>query len=242
MDYSIGRVFSKSLPLTCGLVAWLGAAVCGTTATAAVFSVSYQSASLEFEGTIDTATDRMILTSWKAKLDQYGSKYLTVDFRGADKQAGTVDDFKLSFAAMRPADYLTVFGHVNVLSPDFDIPDQWDRTIGAGATGGDWMFVTDLQTQLIPYQNEAGLTSAEVKTLIPDCTRLVWAGNDRGQAGTPRDFGRVPVLTEGNITLDDVWEDRLPPTIAAVPEPGSALLAFLGLAAIARRRRQTSAC
>ncbi len=240
MDYLLSRLFRKTLPSTPLWAALVIAASSGSGASAAVFSISYRSASLEFAGTIDTSTDRMVLSSWKATLDQYGSKYLTVDFSGADKINGTVDDFKLSFAAMRPADYLTVFGHVNLLSPDFDIPDSWDRTIGKGATGGDWMFVTDLQTQLIPYKNEAGLTSAEIQSLVPDCTRLVWAGSDRGQPGTPLDFGRLPVLTEGTITLDDVWEDRLPPTITPVPEPATAGLFLAGLTVTQVRRRRRS--
>lgn len=202
---------------------------------AALVLVDYRSEKgVCFTGTVDTTTNTMTLETWHVAS---GSWFLGMNLVGQDGLPGSLDDPAVEFVAWSGGTAVPeVTGSLN---PTFDIPDDWDHTLGSGATGGNWFFVAKSQTPDLPWEIPAGADGE----FLPG-TRMSWGGKSNGTTWSPFGLFRVGIAfsdEDGNLYLgqDDhgAGSASVGSVAVLIPEPTASALLLLVWAGSLRRRR-----
>jgi hypothetical protein len=227
------------IALTALALGWSGAA------EAALFSVNYVSQSgLRFSGTVNSTTDQLSITRYDVEKPPGPTSH---QFFGLNESALAVVNgvSRFSFSAMRLEDYADLYAAPGQLTPNHDIPDDWDGSMGTGASGGAWIFVSNPVTSELPWEMPAGL-SIDTSTNH----RMTWGGDTNGTPWTAKDVGRVPFgypKPDGSleVSYSDHYEfmdcgalnvGSISINVQPVPEPGWVLLSVVGFMGVLRQR------
>ena len=201
-------------------------------AGATLYSVSFESdAGLSFEGVIDSKTDTFTVTSTKAPaLDATGAGFLGINLPASGP---------VRLVARTPGSssvVSTVPGSTHVL-PNFDIPDDWDGSLGRDSTGAPFVFVSEWELRAYRWDIPDGAFGA-----LDSSTHLIWGGDSEGDTWTMDGLYHFPMVyidSSGrqHLGLEDYPIDNMVVTIAA-PEPATITCGLLGLGLLVRRRRR----
>lgn len=202
-NLSHGRAGGRALVrmLAAGLVLLLSSPVQAT-----LYEVSWESiGGPEWTGIVDSTTDALTITSWSE------------------------DPAVLPYQYFELTDFATTWNAISATGAVYDVPDDWDMTIGTN-----WGFVRPVSNAIGwsgggPNPHFAGWGAA---CLIAICTiPFNFVDNENVLLGIPIDGQSSPAAyaRAGGVVITEV------------PEPGTLVIAVLGLAGLmqARQRRRS---
>jgi hypothetical protein len=211
-------------------------------------------AGFEFEGELDTATNRFRVTNWSSVQVAGGDcctdkNYLSMNLNsidGPDQIPGNADDQNIFFVARQMGTGLGLSASNNRTTPNFSLSTLPQTTTGIeDSLGTSWFLVSEQTMADLPWVLPEGLPDG-----VPANYPIVWGANSTGTtARGASTLDRLPGVAYDPTTGQPLHLNMIRTcegglivqSLAPIPEPSAALMVTASLLGIFRRRRSANA-